>query len=112
MVHERELVVALADAGRAAEVVDREGRVAAFREPEAELLVEGVEPAYVRKDDDTDTPSLDRPREEGSEPIAVTGLEHEVVVRDRRTRDGRYRRPGVWLVAHAGTILPARRGAP
>src|SRR5581483_2636250 len=56
----REVVVALRDAGRAAEVVDRDGAVAALREPQRDFLVEAVQTAHVGQDDDADRRRLVR----------------------------------------------------
>ena len=86
----REVVVALADAGRAAEVVDRDRRVPALGEAQRELLVEAVEAAHVGQHDDARRGRLlGRGRERG-EAVAVGRLEHEILVRDRRAA----RRPG------------------
>ena len=52
--HVLEVVVALLDAGGPSEVVEREGRVAAFCEAEREFLVEAIEPADVGQDHDAD----------------------------------------------------------
>ena len=66
-----EVVAALLDAGRAAEVVDRDGGVAALREAQRELLVEAVEPADVRQDDDAGARRLVGQRRERREARAV-----------------------------------------
>jgi len=46
----------------------------------SQLLVEAVEAAHVRKDDDPDPGRFVRCREEGGEAVPVAGLQHEVVV--------------------------------
>ena len=56
----------------------------ALGEAERELLVEAVEPADVREDHDPGAARLVGRGGEGGEPVAVPGLEHEVVVRDGR----------------------------
>src|SRR5207237_3413200 len=53
VLHVREVVATLAHAGGPAEVVDRDGGDPALGEAKRELLVEAVEPADVRQDDDT-----------------------------------------------------------
>ena len=105
VIHVRKLVVALVDARRAAEVVDREGREPALAEPQAELLVEPVEAPHVREDDDPGSSRHLRRREERGEPVPVGRLEHEIVVRDGRAGDAGDRGRGVGLVAHAVTIV-------
>ena len=52
MLRIREVLVALPDPGRAAEVVDRDGRDALLAEPQGELLVEVVQATNVGKNDD------------------------------------------------------------
>jgi hypothetical protein len=95
-----EVVVPLLGAGGAAEVVERERRVAALRKAQGQLLVEAVQPADVREDHDSGVRHRVGSREEGCEAVAVPRLEHEVVVRDGRTGDHRDRRRGVELEAH------------
>ncbi len=56
--HVLELVVALRDSRRAAEVVEGDRRVSALGEPQRELLVEAVEAADVREDHDADARRL------------------------------------------------------
>jgi hypothetical protein len=79
----REVVAALADAGSPAEVVDRDRLDPALPEAKRELLVEPVEAADVRKDDDTSPAALIRHGREGGEAVPVFGLEDEVLVRHR-----------------------------
>jgi hypothetical protein len=87
------VVVALADAERAPEVVERDGCVSAFGEPECELLVEAVEPADVREDDDAGRarPAV-RDCAERRELVAVLRVERQVLVRDGRAGDDGDRR--------------------
>jgi hypothetical protein len=110
-----EVVVALADAGRAAEVVDRDGRVAALREPQRELLVEAVEPADVREDDDARMRLAVGRRHERGELVPVGGAQDDVVVRDGRAGDDRDGRRRVGVEAHATSLngrgSRAKRGA-
>jgi hypothetical protein len=103
--HVLEVVPALLYAGGAAEVVDRDRRHAALGEAERELLVEAVQPANVRQDDDAAVARLVRRREERGEACPVRRLEHEVVVRDGRARDRRDRRERIELEAHRATIV-------
>jgi hypothetical protein len=53
-----EVVAAPGGTCRSPEVVEGDGRIAAFGEPKGELLVEAVEPANVGKDDDADARRL------------------------------------------------------
>ena len=94
-----------ADAGGAAEVVERDREVAALGEAQRELLVEVEEPAHVRQDDDAGRGRLVGRCEERGEVVAVGGGEDEVVVRDGRARDPRDRRLGVDVEAHAGNLV-------
>jgi hypothetical protein len=96
----RELVVPLSDAGRAAEVVDRDRRDPPLGEAERQLLVEPVEAADIREDDDPGAARRLRKREERREPRPVARLELEVAMVDRRARDDRDGRLGVVLEAH------------
>ena len=109
--HVLEVVVALRRAGGAAEVVDRDRRVAALGEAKRELLVEAVEPAHVGQDHDPGRGRLVGRCEERGEFVAVGGGERQVVVRDCRARDGRDRRGGVDVEAHAETLLQRQLGA-
>ena len=104
MLHVRELVVALRDPGRAAEVVERDGGEPALGEPQRELLVEPVETADVREDHDARRRRLVGERGEGREAVAVRGLELEVLVRDGRARDHRDRRQRVEVEAHGESL--------
>ena len=97
------------DAGGAAEVVDRDGLVPALGEAERELLVEVVEPAHVREDDDPGRGRLVGMSRERGEVVAVGCLEHEILVRDGRARDHRDRRRGVEVEAHGRVELRGRR---
>jgi hypothetical protein len=99
-----EVLAALADARRAAEVVERDRRVAALGEAERELLVEAVEPADVGEDRDADACWFIRGRHERGEAVAVAPLENEVVVGHRGTAEHRDRRRRVQLEAHAGGV--------
>jgi hypothetical protein len=95
LLHERHVVPVvrpLVDAGRAAEVVEGDRSVAALGEAQGELLVEAVEAPHIRQDHDARRELSVRNRPEGGEPVAVLGLEHEVVVRDGGARDARDRR--------------------
>jgi hypothetical protein len=96
-----EVVVALADAGRPPEVVDRDRVVAALGEAERQLLVEAVDAADVRQDHDSDAGGVIGRGGEGRQPRPVGGLEHEPVVRHGRSGDHRNRRQRVQLEAHA-----------
>ena len=91
----------LRDAGRAAEVVEGDGGDAALGEPECELLVEAVEAANVGEDDDACVRRARRARGEGGEAVPVGRFEDEILVRDGGAGDGRDRRRGVVLEAHA-----------
>ena len=95
-----EVVAALLHSGRAAEVVERERRVAALREAQGQLLVEAVEAAHVRQDHDALRRGLLGSGQEGGEAVPVARLQHEVVVRDRRAGDDRDRRRGIEVEAH------------
>ena len=100
MRHVLELVVALGDARRAAEVVERDGRVAALREAKCELLVEAVEAADVGEDDDARFARLVGQRGEGGEAVAVRRVQHQLLVRDGGAGDDGDRRRGVVVEAH------------
>ena len=105
--HVLEVVAALGDAGRAAEVVDRDRREAALGEAKRELLVEAVEPADVGQDDDAGLGRPVRPRAERGELGPVGRRQHEVVVRDRRPGKNRDRRQRIGVEAHFGRNLLA-----
>ena len=60
-----EAVIPFCNAGRAAEVVDRDRVVPPLGEAKRELLVEPIEPADVGQDDDPDAVRLLRRRLEG-----------------------------------------------
>jgi hypothetical protein len=95
-----EVVAALPDARRAAEVVDRDGGDAALSEAERQFLLEPVQAADVRQDDNA---GAGRPVGHGGErrePRPVAGLELELAVLDGGTHDDRDRRQGVALEAH------------
>src|SRR5262249_19594519 len=112
LLHERPVVPVvgpLADPGGAAEVVERDGCVAALGEAERELLVEAVEAADVRQDHDPGRDVSVRNRPERREAVAVAALEDEVVVRDGGARDPRNRRLGVDVEAHGRE--PTKGGA-
>jgi hypothetical protein len=96
-----EVLSALLRARRAAVEIERDGRVAALREPEGELLVEPVQAADVGEDDDPRRGRLVRARRERGEAVPVRRLEHQVVVRHRGARQGRDRRERVVIEAHA-----------
>ena len=94
--HVLEVVVALLDTGGPSEVVEREGRVAAFREAERELLVEAIEPADVRAGSRRRrAPALRAPRGRRR-----TGFRPRLRARGRRAR-----RP---LRRSAGSVAPNR----
>ena len=113
MRHVFEVVGALLDSRGAAEVVERDRGDATLREAEGQFLVEAVEAANVRQDDDADTRAFLRRRGEGGEPVAVTRLEHDVLVRDGGSADDRDRRDGVELEAHGrASLAAARRSSP
>ncbi len=86
VLHVVEVVVALRHPGGAAEVVERDRRVAALREAERQLLVEAVEAADVGQDHDPRRGRLLRHGLERREAVPVGGLEHEIVVRDGGAR--------------------------
>jgi hypothetical protein len=99
--HVLELVVPPLGPGGAAEVVDRDGGVAALGEAQRKLLVEAIEPADVGQDRESGPARLDRCCPERREPVAVARLEHEFVPVDRGAGDrwdGRHR---VAVEAHA-----------
>ena len=100
-----EVVAALAHSRGAAEVVDRNRRITTFREAQRELLVEAVEPADVRQDDDADRARLVRQRRERRELRAVGRPQRDVLVRERAARDDGNRRERVELEAHQATTL-------
>ena len=77
-----ELVAALGDPRRAPEVVDRERGEPALGKPQRELLVEAVEAADVRENDDADPARLVGQGRERRELIPVSGFEDEILVRD------------------------------
>ena len=109
VLHVLEVVVPLPHARRAAEVVDRDRRVAPLREPQRELLVEAVEPAHVREDRDACAGRRVGLGRERREPVAVGGLELELSVRDGSTGDDGDRRGRVELEAHAPSLLGPSR---
>jgi Regulator of chromosome condensation (RCC1) repeat len=100
VVRVREVVVALADARGAAEVVERHRRDPTLAEAERELLVEAVEPTNVGQDYDAGAARLVGKRGESGEAVPVGGLEHEVLVRHRRAGDRPHGRERVELEAH------------
>ena len=105
---EWEVVVALGDPRRTAEVVDRDRVEAALREAQRELLVEGVQPAYVGQDHDADPRRRFRLGRERHERRAVGGAQRQGLVRYRGARDRRHRGPGIEVEAHAGDPSAAR----
>ena len=102
--HVLEVVAALLGAGRAPEVVEGDRCVAALCEAQRQLLVEAVEAADVREDDDADSSVLLGRGHERREPVSVRGLEHELLVRDGCARDRTDRRRGVDVEAHGSTL--------
>jgi hypothetical protein len=74
VLHVVEPLVALAEPGGAAEVVDRDRAVAGLRETLRQLDVEAVEPADVGEDHDARRAGLGRDRERGGEAVAVAGV--------------------------------------
>ena len=99
-----EVVAALLDAGGAAEVVDRHGRVAALGEAQRELLVEAVEAADVRQDDDARARQLVGQRRERGEAAPSRRLEHEILVRDAPPPE----RPGSAAASRVSKHMAAR----
>ncbi len=97
---ELEIVATRLGAGGAPEVIEGDGRRAAFGEPERQLLVEAVQPADVGEDHHADAVRLVGRRLEGGEAIPVGGLERQPVVRDGGAADDGNRRPRVGTVAH------------
>jgi hypothetical protein len=97
----REVVVALRDAGGAAEVVERDRADVALGEAECELLVEAVQAANVGQDDDAFVRRRIGCCGERREAIPVGRFQDEVLVRDRRAGDARDRRRGIEVEAHA-----------
>ena len=100
-----EVVAALADAGRAAEVVDGDRRDAALGETQRKLLVEAVEAADVRQDHDAGVARLLGQRGEGREAVAVgrSRAPGRSCV-DGAALDRRDRRHRVELEAHAASL--------
>src|SRR4029079_4979167 len=86
-----EVLAALRPPGGASEVVEGDGREAAFREAQRELLVEAVEAPDVREDDDPDLGRLLGRGCKRGEPVAVRSLERQVLVRDRSAAENRNR---------------------
>ncbi len=105
MFHVLEVVIALCRTGRAAEVVERHGRDPTLGETQRQLLVEPVEAAHVREDDDTDLAGLVGSRREGREAVAVSGLENEILVGYGGASNRGDRRGGVELEAHGWATL-------
>src|SRR5438874_608838 len=102
----------LVDARGAAEVVERDGGMAAFGEAERELLVEAVEAADIRQDHDPGGDGALREGAERGEAVAVLARQDEVVVGDGRAEDARDRRLRVELETHrAGAYETDRRAA-
>ena len=98
--HVLEVVAPLLDAGGAAEVVECDRCIASLGKAQRELLVEAVEAADVREDDDADAARLVGQRRKGGEPVAVRRLELEILVRDGRAGDDGDRRERVVVEAH------------
>ena len=90
--HVLEAVVTLRCPRGAPEVVEGDGGHAALRKPQRELLVEAIQAADVREDDDADLRRLCRSRGESGEPVAVVRLQRQILVRDGRAADDRDRR--------------------
>jgi hypothetical protein len=110
VLHVVELLVALAEPGGAAEVVDRDRAVARLREPLGELDVEAVEAAHVGEDHHRGIGGLRRWRERRREPCAVGRLELDLLGRGA-ARDGpqrevgrQIRRAGVEREAHVRSV--------
>ena len=100
VIHVREVVVALGDAGGATEVVERGRGDAAFGEAECELLVEAVQTANVGQDDDAIVRGRIGCCGERGEAVPVGRFQDEILVRDGRAGDGRDRRRGIEVEAH------------
>jgi hypothetical protein len=98
--HPLEVLAPLRDTGCAAEVVERDRRVAALGEAERELLVEEIKTADVRQDRDPRSVRRVGRGRERRQAVAVTRLQHEVVVRHRRARDRSDGRQRVAVEAH------------
>ena len=99
--HVVEVVVALRDAGRAAEVVERDGAVAALGEAQRQLLVEAVEAANVRQDHDARADGLVRAarrRRRSRFPSAASSTRSSCET--AAPRDDRDRRQRVRVEAH------------
>ena len=105
--HVLEVVATLLGAGSPPEVVERERGIPALGEAQGELLVEAVEAADVREDDDADARGLLRRCHEMRRTVPVERLENEIVVRDRSAGEGLDRWRGVEVEAHAPD--PTRR---
>ena len=81
VVHVRESVLALVDAGRAPEVVEGGRGDPAFGEAQGQILVEAVEAADVREHDHAcGGPFILGQRGERGEAVAVCSLEDEVLM--------------------------------
>ena len=106
MRHVVEVVRPLAHPGRAPEIVDRDRRDPALRKPQRKLLVEPVEAADVREDDDAAPGRLLGRRREGGKAVAVGRFEDEILVADCAALDRRHGRQRVELEAHGATLSP------
>ena len=109
VVHVWELVTALADAGGAPEVVEGDCGVPPLGEAKRELLVEAVQAADVRQDDDADPRAVVKYGSEGGEARPVGCLERDVLGEDGRpARERRDRRHGVEFEAHVFPTIATR----
>jgi len=96
---------------RFAAPAERHGRDPTLGETQCQLLVEPVEAAHVREDDDADLAGLVRSRREGRKAVAVGRLEDEILVGDGGAANRRDRRNGVELEAHGSASLsPSKDG--
>jgi hypothetical protein len=85
---------------RPTEVVDGEGIDTALREPQRQLLVERVEPAYVGQDHDPGTARRRRAGPVRRERVAVGARDLDRLAVERTTRDRDDRRSTIEVMAH------------
>ncbi len=100
VIHVLEVVAALDRARGPAEVVDRDGVDTVLREPERELLVEGVQAADVGQDHRARAGRLRRACPECAEARAVVRVEGDPGRVEGAPGDRRDRRPGIGVEAH------------
>ena len=109
---EIELRVALADPGRAAEIVDRDSLNARLGEAHRQLLVEAEQPANIGQHDDRRSAGLLRPSVERSELNPVRRRQCQVLNINRSPGNRRDRRQSLVAVAHRSSSLNVRRIEP